>query len=663
MRKVWIAASCVLGFLIILSSGWLSIAPAFRPPSSAFVKKNLDELSKNPADLEFSISTSKTRYMIGEKIPVKFLFKNKSREKYTIETRSYDRSGRFSSVMFFVDGPTDGYADPVFSLVGMSMGGGLGNDKDLQEEERIFILNDYVRFDKPGTYYIYCWSHLVSNKEGLSSPFIKIEIAKPLGLYTYRKTLEACIQSWIPNEETRYEAISRLAYIGSERASDKLISLFGTAGKYRNTDHRIGMAIVACRNWDYARARMEEGLKKPSVLVNSAYVYILSHISIPRDFYFKLNNSYNSDNPIDARAMSEEFFMRFVDYERQYLCILADGLAKRKGENLAAACLVLAKGKDEEGRYYKDILGGTPPCNYPLERKEVKEAVAHSFFKMKEDEQIKLLGNCWDEISSAAIEKPLKELAAKGGRVSKFAGLRLLQLQGKDDEFKRMILDCIKGDVDFDLEPLVFSLKEESIPELDYVLLEKLRSNKCFAPRLIERYASARILPEALEYFKNYKAPQYGGNQPALIPYLMKHDKKMTMDMLGSADLSEPKYYGFEKAMEKYYDAEIETLAIKMLKNTDMNAYASSRLIRMLTKTGSERCIDPILVKLEGFRVTNPGDFIFNDTAFNILKRGDWKLSDVQTEKLCECLSDDKTRNAFKRRLQHQRNSQVERAD
>jgi hypothetical protein len=126
-----------------------------------------------PADVEFRVQTTdgRTRYRIGEIIPLKLSFTSTAPKKYQINMASYDRSGRMHYEGFHIE-PKDGWSDPLklYFSGGFFLGGGLTGFEILSETPRVISLdlNEWVRFDKPGKYTFYVISGRVGDLSNIN---------------------------------------------------------------------------------------------------------------------------------------------------------------------------------------------------------------------------------------------------------------------------------------------------------------------------------------------------------------------------------------------------------------------------------------------------------------------------------------------------------------
>ncbi len=134
-------------------------------PSQEFLNKHNRMFKTNNPDIQFSISTLKKTYFIGEAIEIEMLFKNISKKEYKMSKRNYDRSGRMSDVSFYGEG-SDGLCEDPRGLY-PCVSGGMGSCEKVTENKRKFLLNKWIIFRKPGKYYIYSSNGLLCDHNTL----------------------------------------------------------------------------------------------------------------------------------------------------------------------------------------------------------------------------------------------------------------------------------------------------------------------------------------------------------------------------------------------------------------------------------------------------------------------------------------------------------------
>ena len=114
--------------------------------------------------LVIATTSGQNIFHVGERIPLQLSFTGPDDKTFAIDLAHYDRSGRMSEDSFNVE-PQSGWLDPLaaYFRYGSYMGGGLRGGRYLSSKAVTIDanLNEWVRFDQPGTYTLTVTSHRV----------------------------------------------------------------------------------------------------------------------------------------------------------------------------------------------------------------------------------------------------------------------------------------------------------------------------------------------------------------------------------------------------------------------------------------------------------------------------------------------------------------------
>jgi len=155
--------------LLVLCFLWVSAHATFPQTQTA-------EAGKMPAtDVQLLVSTKSAKFYSGEVIPLDLAFSSTIAKRYQINLAHYDRSGRMGYEQFLVE-PKETTRDPLylyFNSIAGFMGGGLTNFEFLSSSPTIFRLNlnEWVSFDRPGTYRLQVVSRRVADSAIASDPW------------------------------------------------------------------------------------------------------------------------------------------------------------------------------------------------------------------------------------------------------------------------------------------------------------------------------------------------------------------------------------------------------------------------------------------------------------------------------------------------------------
>ncbi|HBC87484.1 MAG TPA: hypothetical protein DCZ94_11060 [Lentisphaeria bacterium] len=629
--------------------------PENREPSQRFLAENAEAVKKNVPDVEFWITTDKSRYFIGEEIRIKLHFKSRAMGKYFIDNSTYDRSGRFNTSEYIIDGPEKGWADPLERWQYFSMGGGLGQggSEDLTMADKDYSLNDYVRFDKLGTYHIYCKTSLVTTRQSpnmhmVSLP-LKICVSEPRCLNTYLKSHIFGLMTCAPNDKIRAYSFKKLRYLSSHKAMHIFIKFVGTreAGGFESA-----RGLVGSRDLEYTKKVMLSGLTTSDIEVSDGYLFTFGLVSLPQDMLDEMKKVLNGQSTAESLRWSfafEKISESRNKAEMQCLDIMFENLKNYSGKKLADVCFLLL----HDTHYEILFFNGTPRENKYAQDESLRRKIAVSFSLLNNNQKSDLLGESWQNISCKEFEPVLKDLIQdckdklaynekhesesfdeRGMReILEFARIRLLQLQGKGKELREMIIEYMKKpSPDFNRE-ILLSLKDETLPELDDILLQNIRKNMDGrASMLIRRYATSKILPDVVELLEKKLADKNNSSFDAgeILAYMMKYQKEETMKCLKESLVA-----GKEIRLRDLYilyPDETEEIYIDVIGELD-DKKAGSMLLDM-AREGTGRNLDGMLSEFEVLTKKHAEGFNESGEYKDYVGRGYFLLLLLQNKKM-----------------------------
>ena len=197
------------------------------------------EASPRPR-LEVRTRGNQQTFRIGEAIPLELQFSSAAENKYHIETRSSDRTGRLDLEAYAVE-PRSGWRDPLglYFRTAEIIGGGLESSQILGGEAFPIAadLNEWVRFEQPGQYRVTITSWRVfesspSSPLALVSSPVLLTIVAPTPEWqqeTFRRAAAVLAQSYqistllgLPSPQGRRDAMRVLRFLGTAEAAREL---------------------------------------------------------------------------------------------------------------------------------------------------------------------------------------------------------------------------------------------------------------------------------------------------------------------------------------------------------------------------------------------------------------------------------------------------------
>jgi hypothetical protein len=209
-----------------------------------------DVRDKQPAGVHLVMTLPKTRFHMGEVITATLSFEYDDKEAWHFSGPSGGRSGRVTDVAFRGQGE-DGapIPDPLdwYFKNDLLMGGGGGTQKKLEPGKFSLAANQWLQFEKPGSYKLYAWSSCLTPGERkppdepqnqpaeLVSDPVTITI-DPLTADEEQRIIAEAMQVLAGPEQggpfdPRFDAMERLRFLQTPAARDALLQLVD--GRYR----------------------------------------------------------------------------------------------------------------------------------------------------------------------------------------------------------------------------------------------------------------------------------------------------------------------------------------------------------------------------------------------------------------------------------------------
>jgi hypothetical protein len=228
-------------------------------------------------------------------------------------------------------------------------------------------------------------------------------------------------------------------------------------------------------------------------------------------------------------------------------------------------------------------------------------------------------------------------------KILDYAPIRLLQMQGKEKEFRKAILDDMKNpSPEFNRETLL-SLKDETLPDIDDILLQNLKKNSSYMVSvLIRRYATSKILPEVAEFLQQKNKDKFNSplDEGEIFAYLMKYEREETIRYLKKS-LAAGNTYSL-RVLYGLYPDETEEIYLDVIGRLDDEA--AGRILLEMAREGTGKNIDGMLsefeiltkIRAEGFNESGECKDYYKRTIFLLflLQNKKMKFTQVQKDRL-----------------------------
>ncbi|MFH1743908.1 MAG: hypothetical protein ABIH23_33300, partial [bacterium] len=506
---------------LILIAGLAASAQESNEPEKSFDESYKEALAKNPEDVTFTIRLvdGKTQFYQGEIIRVELLFSSSTPGRYEAETREYDRSGRLFNESFHVD-PEDGAVDPLYDYFysgypcGFACGGGSSGPKVLEEKSCSFVLqiNEWLRFDKPGTCRLYAescrvWDTKDRGKDGvtrthlpITSDITQLQILPADPEWSQEKLKEAIRvldaepvtyeqlvgkHRWVQEEHDkalrfledqgakRKQAARTLRFLGTEQATVELIKRFNGVDEFNGYDAEYGLGLLGSPHQSFVVKEMEKYLESPGHPVSRKFLMILSLSA----FYLGPRHPKPTSGPDEeenAKRWREYFENEKLSYreiETQYLGRLVAAIPNKDGQAKAislAAVVEVARETPEKQQAEKiaDYLKTLPSEIAPI---------FHTLPDLTQDILLSSYSRYLKHPAMIPVLQDIYENPPQTDRYRREAALSLLY-QISPEEGRKIILEEINSSHPCVRIHILELLPEETLPGIDEVIVDNLNN-------------------------------------------------------------------------------------------------------------------------------------------------------------------------------------------
>ena len=560
----------------------LSIHPACA--ADAFLDRWESVHAKQPAALRFEISTDKIGYFAGELIPLRLSFSSSERNSYQADTRLQDRVGRMNGMEEFLIDASQFVDDPLHGLPGEAagMGGLSGGPVTLSDQPFVVerLLNEWVRFQKPGTYRLAVLSRRVSavnaaqNRLELISNTLTIRIVAAPATWV-REQVAAAVKVFDepadPSElsrQRRLRAGQTLRFLESPNAARELALHMGAGDDVDSWSLHAGVLGSPYRK--QLLPLLEARVVAPDQPVWNRYLDTVSRLSE---------------------------LVEGTSKRKQYVDRLIAALPGKEPDALIVSMNTLLEVARRDG-------AATPwlPA--------VAASIVADFRSLPAQMQANLLVSRWDVIGSPGMLPVLREIAANPAAQ---AGARNIALQRilelSPDEGRRIILSEIAQPSATLYPPVLEMLPDRTLPELNENLAARLEAGE-HVDWLILRYASGDIVDRVERAYVKRNADYERQKLPVcgspLVFYFLHYDPafgerelRQDIDRTGTRTGCDNIGFLFQSLDRNTYTPAIEKIAIDLL--TSPKVPIKLAAAELLGKHGSAAAEKPLWDTLEYF--------------------------------------------------------------
>ncbi|HOE11663.1 MAG TPA: hypothetical protein PLQ35_14505 [bacterium] len=438
VKQILRVAFLFLGILILL--------PGIKTPCAdeEFMVAYKEAIAKNPegVTLQIRLADGKKQFHMGEIIRLELAFSSSKPDTYQVEIRKYDRIGRLFEERYLVS-PAENAVDPVQNyfwgppFFGGICGGlsGLPRVLDATPWSIEFEINEWIRFEKPGTFQIYVISDRVWNQNDkgrnghtitklpVTSNIIEFEIL-PFDREWAEKTLQEAVQK---------NSARVLRFLDTEQAAEEMIKRLKGTDPFSGDDFQYYIGLIGSSHREYIVKTMEKYLVSPDHPVSEKFLRALSLCA----YYLQLDEpmpvmgSDQEENSKVFMAYHDRQRKRFQDIETKYLEQLIEAIPKKTdtAKAISLAGVVELTWNDEAAK-----RDSAPVAEY---RKKLPVDLAPVFHCLPQRTKQTLLDIRWKYIKHPAMYPVVRKIAEgppdPQHRVTETAVQRLQEI---DDEKK-----------------------------------------------------------------------------------------------------------------------------------------------------------------------------------------------------------------------------------
>lgn len=608
-------------------------APAFAQKPDAFAASQKQAAGQNPPGVSFVVRTKggQTRFRQGELIRLELAFSSSLPDTYHLDSATYDRSGRLEIDAFHLD-PQDGASDPLrdyFDFRSWTMGGGLRGNPKLEAKPYVVTadLNEWYRFDRPGSYRLYVTSGRVGRGRlggggeiTVASNLIEFEVV-PAEAAWAKQTLAQAVG--VLDSRTDHHAACRvLRFLGTEDAAREMIRRFDGSDTESGCEFEYDFGLRSTPHRALAVAEMERRLAAPEQAVTAEFIHVLSFLSFMRQSLATLP-PYPEQGDEEARSLWQKEYERrweiYGETVKGYAARLAAAVFAKEGAARAVSLDTLVSLRTDSARAKKSAEEAQAD-------KSLSAALVNVFADLPAETQSRLLGFQWPLVSGPEMLPALRRILQnppKGNDTLAGDALRRLY-ELAPEEGRRLIIEEMRRPVPRVHADVLGILPDETLPEVDSLVLERLGANAAdevplcpagvVCPKrepldedallyLAARYATAAVSPQLKAAYEEKVGLMPCAPQTALLAYFLRVEPTYAAGLVERA-LASRKQTGCYRSLlpdvaRLHMTQGLESVAIKSLDDPDTELAASAA--GMLGDYGSAGARDALLRRLESW--------------------------------------------------------------
>ena len=436
--------------------------------------------ASQPAELHFAISTSKATYFLGEAIPLLLSFTSTEADTFLADTRQYDRIGRMNYIEQFVidsrsaEDPLHGLVAATGGLGGLSAGPVGLSDKPFSFER---VLNEWVRFRKPGTYRLYVVSLRVHprNETGavvkVVSNILNLEILPAPAAWMKQKIAAAvqALDASTADQSERLNAGRTLRFLETPESANELAKHLGPGNDVDSYGLHLGVLGSPYRN--QLLTVLEQRLIAPDQPVWDRYLDTIATLA-----ELVGSGEANSKRPGEIAGLKRK------EYAARVFAYLPSKNVEARA--ISANTLIgIGVNSAPNAPWFSAVVASLIADFSHLPVLTQSELLEYRWNVLKGPAMIPVLRDLYANPPSPRIDPPLDDLALR----------RLFELAPA--EGRKFVLAEIRQPTRYLRFSTLSMLPDRTLPEFDSVFIEQIRRHN-FNEALILRYATGTIVKD-----------------------------------------------------------------------------------------------------------------------------------------------------------------------
>jgi hypothetical protein len=595
------AASAILGAVL----AWCAVTHLGAQASQC------TEIPNPPGDLSLRLllKNGRSEFHEGEIIALTAEYSALSSDKYVVNNRNYDRSGRLSGAEIFCIEPDRGIdpLDDYFHSMQAVMGGGIFSEQDPARHPLTMDLelNEWESLP-PGSYRLTIIGnrlHLGQERDTttwqntiipLRSNTVEFEVAPadPDWQASQLRSATRILDSPDAKPEEKKHAAQMLRFLGSEASTRELARRYGAVDDPFEWEFKFGLFGTLHR--ELAIQAMKAELSNPEHPVTREYISTLVALEMLIDPKWRLP-TYDSSRQEEWHSASDahyaEIERRVNEYMQQASMRPHDAAAQAStASEMLLSGLPLNQG--EKTRWRQMLLSNW--ISLPIEKQN----------ELIEDRWAQVGGPEWLPVLEQIVSGPANPNRAMNKANRETALLRLWQV-APEDARPLMIQEIAKPQADIRISVLG-QLPEHSFPQFEAGWLDAIRQGRAADVdfQLIDRYGSENILPAVQSIYEPHSGEWGCTPQTAMLRYFLRIKPDYGVKELTAAIASRKSTGCYLMQMggigEYVRLPQVEKLAIRLL--NDPVPPVASDAAEALQKYGSLETENALWTRLQQFQ-------------------------------------------------------------